>query len=191
MLPVQMSADVARGHGCDGGDDDHPPPYQVPTVCGGCLGNRVTMGSLGPTTFGESLGVVLATTLLGAYVTGAEGVEVVCKDWRWRTSATREYPSPDPHLLLTHTVGGCILEPRAYQSSLLDRHRSFLPISKASHSADNARLKKRCRSGSRNKCDMFMSGSGGLAGAGYDEPGVDDGTAARMRRMRTIVRGFW
>ncbi|GKB59174.1 hypothetical protein Tco_0915360, partial [Tanacetum coccineum] len=36
-----MSADVARGHGGDGGGDDRPPPYQkVPTGCGDCLGNR-------------------------------------------------------------------------------------------------------------------------------------------------------
>ncbi|GJY41159.1 reverse transcriptase domain-containing protein [Tanacetum coccineum] len=35
-----MSADVARGHGGDGGGDDRPPPYQIPTGCGGCLGNR-------------------------------------------------------------------------------------------------------------------------------------------------------
>ncbi|GJU20430.1 hypothetical protein Tco_1153772 [Tanacetum coccineum] len=35
-----MSADVARGHGGDGGGDDRPPPYQIPTDCGGCLGNR-------------------------------------------------------------------------------------------------------------------------------------------------------
>ncbi|GJZ26862.1 hypothetical protein Tco_0571115 [Tanacetum coccineum] len=32
--------DVARGHGGDGGGDDRPPPYQVPTGCEGCLGNR-------------------------------------------------------------------------------------------------------------------------------------------------------
>nr|GEY30053.1 ribonuclease H-like domain-containing protein [Tanacetum cinerariifolium] len=32
--------DVAWGHGGDGGDDDRPPPYQIPTSCGGCLGNR-------------------------------------------------------------------------------------------------------------------------------------------------------
>ncbi|GJT50943.1 ATP-dependent DNA helicase RRM3-like protein [Tanacetum coccineum] len=38
----QMSADVARGHGGDGGSDDRPPPYQAPTGCGGCLGNRGT-----------------------------------------------------------------------------------------------------------------------------------------------------
>nr|GEW38240.1 homeodomain-containing protein [Tanacetum cinerariifolium] len=31
-----MSTDVARGHG----GDDRPPPYHVPTGCGGCLGNR-------------------------------------------------------------------------------------------------------------------------------------------------------
>ncbi|GJR48104.1 hypothetical protein Tco_1316207 [Tanacetum coccineum] len=36
----QMSADVARGHGGDGGGDDRPPPHQIPTGCGGCLGNR-------------------------------------------------------------------------------------------------------------------------------------------------------
>ncbi|GKF97047.1 hypothetical protein Tco_0292868, partial [Tanacetum coccineum] len=35
-----MSADVARDHGDDGGDDNRPPPYQIPTGCGGCLGNR-------------------------------------------------------------------------------------------------------------------------------------------------------
>ncbi|GJT25374.1 zinc finger, PHD-type containing protein [Tanacetum coccineum] len=32
--------DVARGHGGDGGGDDRPPPYQIPTGCEGCLGNR-------------------------------------------------------------------------------------------------------------------------------------------------------
>nr|GFD10701.1 hypothetical protein [Tanacetum cinerariifolium] len=35
-----MSTDVARGHGSDSGGDDRPPSYQVPTGCGGCLGNR-------------------------------------------------------------------------------------------------------------------------------------------------------
>ncbi|GJT25796.1 hypothetical protein Tco_0895733 [Tanacetum coccineum] len=37
---VAMSADVARGHGGDGGGDDCPPSHLVPTSCGGCLGNR-------------------------------------------------------------------------------------------------------------------------------------------------------
>ncbi|GJZ24563.1 RNA-directed DNA polymerase, eukaryota [Tanacetum coccineum] len=35
-----MSADVARGHGGDGGGDDRPPSHQIPTSCGGCLGNQ-------------------------------------------------------------------------------------------------------------------------------------------------------
>nr|GEW75220.1 hypothetical protein [Tanacetum cinerariifolium] len=35
-----ICSNVARGHGGDGGGDDRPPPYQVPTGCGGCLGNR-------------------------------------------------------------------------------------------------------------------------------------------------------
>nr|GFD40436.1 hypothetical protein [Tanacetum cinerariifolium] len=35
-----MSTDVTRGYGGDGGGDDRPRPYQVPTGCGGCLGNR-------------------------------------------------------------------------------------------------------------------------------------------------------
>ncbi|GKF93964.1 hypothetical protein Tco_0283664, partial [Tanacetum coccineum] len=34
MLLVQMSADVARGHG----GDDRPPPHQIPTGCGGLIG---------------------------------------------------------------------------------------------------------------------------------------------------------
>ncbi|GJU11213.1 DIE2/ALG10 family protein [Tanacetum coccineum] len=33
-------SNVARGHGGDGGGDDRPPPHQIPTGCGGCLGNR-------------------------------------------------------------------------------------------------------------------------------------------------------
>nr|GFB73289.1 hypothetical protein [Tanacetum cinerariifolium] len=37
---VNMSADVAWGHSGDGGGDDRPTPYQVPTGCGGFLGNR-------------------------------------------------------------------------------------------------------------------------------------------------------
>ncbi|GJT52265.1 hypothetical protein Tco_0978422 [Tanacetum coccineum] len=42
MLKAQskMSADVARGHGGDGGGDDRPPSHHIPTGCGGCLGNR-------------------------------------------------------------------------------------------------------------------------------------------------------
>ncbi|GJV35423.1 hypothetical protein Tco_1407900 [Tanacetum coccineum] len=35
MSPGNTSADVARGHGGDGGSDDRPPPYQAPTGCGG------------------------------------------------------------------------------------------------------------------------------------------------------------
>ncbi|GJY83296.1 hypothetical protein Tco_0496672 [Tanacetum coccineum] len=35
-----MSTDVARGHGGDGGGDDRPPSHHIPTGCGGCLGNR-------------------------------------------------------------------------------------------------------------------------------------------------------
>nr|GEX91752.1 hypothetical protein [Tanacetum cinerariifolium] len=35
-----MSANVAWGHGGDGGGDDRPPPYQIPTGYGGCLVNR-------------------------------------------------------------------------------------------------------------------------------------------------------
>ncbi|GKF17231.1 hypothetical protein Tco_0062149, partial [Tanacetum coccineum] len=34
-----MSADVVQGHGSDGGGDDRPPPHQIPTGCGGCMGN--------------------------------------------------------------------------------------------------------------------------------------------------------
>nr|GFA81757.1 hypothetical protein [Tanacetum cinerariifolium] len=40
LAKPKMSADVAQGHGGDGGGDDRPPPYQVPTGCEGCLGNR-------------------------------------------------------------------------------------------------------------------------------------------------------
>ncbi|GJV81014.1 reverse transcriptase domain-containing protein [Tanacetum coccineum] len=35
-----MLADVARGHGGDGGGDDSPPTYHIPTGCGGCFVNR-------------------------------------------------------------------------------------------------------------------------------------------------------
>ncbi|GKD05349.1 hypothetical protein Tco_1180323 [Tanacetum coccineum] len=35
-----MSADVARGHGGDGGGDDRPPTHHIPTGCGGCFAIR-------------------------------------------------------------------------------------------------------------------------------------------------------
>ncbi|GJU14449.1 retrotransposon gag domain, retroviral aspartyl protease [Tanacetum coccineum] len=50
-----MSADVARGHGGDGGGDDRPPPHQIPTGCGGCLGNR-GKGTLKPNLGGSRAG---------------------------------------------------------------------------------------------------------------------------------------
>ncbi|GKB89788.1 hypothetical protein Tco_0962060, partial [Tanacetum coccineum] len=34
------SADVARSHEGDGGDDDRPPSHVVPTGCGGCFANK-------------------------------------------------------------------------------------------------------------------------------------------------------
>nr|GEX84499.1 hypothetical protein [Tanacetum cinerariifolium] len=37
---INMSADVARSHGGDGDGEDRPPPYHVPTGCGGCFANR-------------------------------------------------------------------------------------------------------------------------------------------------------
>nr|GEX31157.1 hypothetical protein [Tanacetum cinerariifolium] len=37
---VDMSADVARGHGGDGGGDDRRPTHHIPTGCGGCFTNR-------------------------------------------------------------------------------------------------------------------------------------------------------
>ncbi|GJU06695.1 hypothetical protein Tco_1123125 [Tanacetum coccineum] len=36
-----MSADVARGHGGDGGSDDRPPPYQIPTGTGYLLKDKI------------------------------------------------------------------------------------------------------------------------------------------------------
>ncbi|GJU31892.1 hypothetical protein Tco_1175481 [Tanacetum coccineum] len=35
-----MSADVARGHGGDGGGDDRSLTHHIPTGCGGCFANR-------------------------------------------------------------------------------------------------------------------------------------------------------
>ncbi|GJZ64370.1 putative reverse transcriptase domain-containing protein [Tanacetum coccineum] len=37
-----MSADVARGHGGDGGSDDRPLTHHIPIGCGGCFANRGT-----------------------------------------------------------------------------------------------------------------------------------------------------
>nr|GEX53864.1 hypothetical protein CTI12_AA610890 [Tanacetum cinerariifolium] len=37
---LEMSADVARSHGGDGGGEDRPPPQYLPSGCGGCFANR-------------------------------------------------------------------------------------------------------------------------------------------------------
>ncbi|GJV37299.1 hypothetical protein Tco_1409776 [Tanacetum coccineum] len=36
----KMSADVARSHSGEGGDEDRPPPHHVPSDCMGCFANR-------------------------------------------------------------------------------------------------------------------------------------------------------
>ncbi|GKD83959.1 hypothetical protein Tco_1350798 [Tanacetum coccineum] len=44
LVNVEMlcsrSTDVSRGHGGDGGGDDHPPSHHIPTGCGGSFANR-------------------------------------------------------------------------------------------------------------------------------------------------------
>nr|GFB03888.1 hypothetical protein [Tanacetum cinerariifolium] len=42
-----MPANVAQGHGGDGDGDDRPPPYQIPTGCGGHLGKGTRKLNLG------------------------------------------------------------------------------------------------------------------------------------------------
>nr|GEX65127.1 hypothetical protein [Tanacetum cinerariifolium] len=101
-----ISADVVRGHDGDGGSDDRPPPYHVPTGCGGCLGNR-GKGTRKPNLGGRRAGrlhtrqetrnlglkaitdksgpgVALALPFLAPNATGAEG-EGRGKDWEVRT----------------------------------------------------------------------------------------------------------
>ncbi|GJU32799.1 RNA-directed DNA polymerase, eukaryota [Tanacetum coccineum] len=78
-----MSADVARGHGDDGGGDDRPPPHQIPTGCGGCLGNRghpktqfgwqESRQAAYPPGDPEPRGVVVAPPFLALSAAGAEG----------------------------------------------------------------------------------------------------------------------
>nr|GFC53902.1 hypothetical protein [Tanacetum cinerariifolium] len=46
-LDIDIDDDVAWGHGGNGGGDDHPPPYQIPTSCGGCLDKGTRKPNLG------------------------------------------------------------------------------------------------------------------------------------------------
>nr|GEX38199.1 hypothetical protein [Tanacetum cinerariifolium] len=41
----KMSSNVARGHGGDGGYDDHPHPYQMPIGCGGSFRCTTLLGA--------------------------------------------------------------------------------------------------------------------------------------------------
>ncbi|GJU09767.1 hypothetical protein Tco_1132163 [Tanacetum coccineum] len=84
-----MSADVARGHGGDSGGDDRPPPYQIPTGCGGCLGNRGKGTQFGWQESGQAAypprdskprEVVVALPFLAPNAAGAKG-EGRGKDW--------------------------------------------------------------------------------------------------------------
>nr|GEU95780.1 hypothetical protein [Tanacetum cinerariifolium] len=47
LVHLDIDEDVTRGHGGDGGGDDRPPPYQIPTGCGGCLGKGTQKPNLG------------------------------------------------------------------------------------------------------------------------------------------------
>ncbi|GJV22740.1 hypothetical protein Tco_1375435 [Tanacetum coccineum] len=102
-----MSADVAWGHGGDGGGDDRPPSHQIPTGCGGCL-----------RAYREAHQISRLRTF--------PVVKIGMRDWRsgndpkepsiaalryMESSATREYPSLIHTFFLTHTVGDVFLNP--------------------------------------------------------------------------------
>nr|GEY88854.1 hypothetical protein [Tanacetum cinerariifolium] len=54
---VAVYSNVARDHDGEGGGDDHPPPHQIPTGCGGFLGNRVK-GTRKPNLGGRKAGML-------------------------------------------------------------------------------------------------------------------------------------
>nr|GEX61436.1 hypothetical protein [Tanacetum cinerariifolium] len=145
----KMSADVARGHGGDGGGDDRPPTHHIPTGCGGCFVNR------GKDTRKPNLGGRKAGRLHTRQETQNLGLKkiaddkapnqaratqnrqnrakstVVCRqgsrslarlrDQMMESSATREYPSLIHTFFVTHTVGGVFMrdEDRAIYEEIL------------------------------------------------------------------------
>nr|GEX39056.1 hypothetical protein [Tanacetum cinerariifolium] len=181
IIDAEMSADVARGYGGNGGGVDHPPPYHVPTGCGGCLGNRDPHASwYHAGHLANYLGELVRELPLHypswRQMPSEQNARVVAKI-RMETSATRDYPSLIHTFLLTHSVGGVFLNP--VDKSLYDEimaivhggkqrghisgvgrvfpgQGTVIPLpSQSTHSVDIARLKK-SKKRLMKKVNMFI-----------------------------------
>nr|GEV08531.1 hypothetical protein [Tanacetum cinerariifolium] len=131
---VEMLADVARGHGGDGGSDDRPPTHHIPTIYGGCFANR----GLGEAE-GDDLdkdraldryqcGHPTAFAKVVQYQQGfSQGSALGYKprDPDMESSPTREYPSLIHTFFVTHAVGGVFVrdEDRALYDEMLRLQR--------------------------------------------------------------------
>ncbi|GJS43261.1 hypothetical protein Tco_0568304 [Tanacetum coccineum] len=149
-----MSADVARGHGGDGGGDDRPPPYQ---------------------------GVAIALPFLAPNVAGAEGgacgkdsghpAARATRSYLWQEGCSQRkilwFPEERGLMTLERSVG---VSPRTFSETGFARtwhgHSSHLR-GESSTSTDIARLTKEGEAVTK----QVNSGSGGC---GDDEPGDDE-----------------
>nr|GEX32232.1 hypothetical protein [Tanacetum cinerariifolium] len=145
-----MSADVARGHGDDGGGDDHPPPYQTQ------FDLRPHMESDRWPQIYTGIQQHLQKIYNGKKAALKERYWVPEEDGtydleRIRRGPTREYPSLIDTFFLAHTVDGVFLNPedKALYDEMLRLHglgsntpTVIPPPSQSTHSTDIARLKK-------------------------------------------------
>ncbi|GJY96260.1 kinase RLK-Pelle-LRR-I-1 family protein [Tanacetum coccineum] len=86
-----MSADVARGHGGDGGSDDRPPPYRLPTVAGACLGKGTEKPNLGGRRAGRPSLTCVPTWFRFAGHKSMRGIlAALQKDLQWQEGALKD-----------------------------------------------------------------------------------------------------
>nr|GEV56916.1 hypothetical protein [Tanacetum cinerariifolium] len=190
---VNMSANVAQGHDSDRGGDDRPPSYQIPTGFLVLPEQKAEVVEKIGTQFdlrthieSDRLPKIYASSSTRNPIAGQKSMrpkKAALKEMYWvpnedgtydmESSATREYPSLI-HTFLTYTVGGVFLNPE-------DRALYDEMLRLQGRGSNTPRMLTQLESQSE-----YGSGSG-IGGCGDDEP-VMMRTAARMGRIRTIVR---
>ncbi|GJR03576.1 reverse transcriptase domain-containing protein [Tanacetum coccineum] len=164
-----MSADVARGHGGDGGDDDRPPTHRIPTGYGGCFANR------GKCTWKPNLGGRKAGRLHTRQETRNLGLKKITDDkgpvpirFEWDDKKTM-MPLDDHASHWSNYLGKLI--------SLLGKR--FCRSARSTQNRQNqAKSTVVCRQGSRSlarlRDQMEFGGASGSGGCGDDELGGDE-----------------
>nr|GEV82624.1 hypothetical protein [Tanacetum cinerariifolium] len=172
---INMSADVARSHGGNGGGEDRPPPHHVPTGCEDCFANRGTLP--------EPLKIGKTGQRARSYLDRDLG-HLFALEMRWRvyvqrqSSTTQEYRSLIDTFFMAHIVNGVFT--RDEDCLIYEEMRRL----EATSTYTDDEINRVARMGKQRghipgvgrvlPAQFESAGANGSGGSGDDEDSVDD-----------------